>query len=253
MSIPDRSFESNTPEPEPTTATLSSPSPPPPQVSAANSSTRHHVVPGGGILLERSGYSDDDTASMVEMKSNQRKKRKRGPPQRVRLNSTPVQVPESLLLDTRARDSGARGVPDKVPENAETEEGSSPLTTEAEERSSLSSPIHKPQDEAVNEKQEAGVRFRGQPATNTTEKNGSASPTKEKESQDRYKDKREDDTPLKTPSIWRRVWLMIYNRVRYDRHVQWMLPKVTNYQSMKPVIRCAVAVSHSSSEPYFIR
>jgi hypothetical protein len=182
-----------------------------PEPSISSTLPSHLRTEGsGGILLDRT--ESFDTAAELEIKLKSRPKPRSG--NRVRLNSTPVQVSHART----SRVSGTSST-EVEPVRAENERIPGP-----QEKSRTESP--RPASPGAPLDVEKARR------TYTPE----ASPTKESRATN---EPEEESKPL-----WRKSFDRFSSGFWANRHVAWIYPKMKDWNEMRPVIRCAVAVSY---------
>jgi hypothetical protein len=205
------------------------PSVPEPSMSSTlPSHLRSEVTPSGsGILLDRT--ESFDTAAELEIKLKDRTARSKSKPRsgnRVRLNSTPVQV-------SHARDSRVSGppTPELEVEPARGEDGRTDRRDGQEKtRIDLGSPRPISSEPPVSmEKAQRASPLASTPSTN--------------ESKPPAKSEKDPNTDPKPKPLWRKGLDRFTAAFWANRHVMWIWPKMKDWNEMKPVIRCAVAVS----------
>jgi hypothetical protein len=186
-------------------------------------STHHdnHFDHAHGILKDSPGLNEhSESPSILEIKSN-RRYGNRGSPNRVRLNSTPVQVTQSIPLQLTGQDG------EEYPSGVTTDEPSEIIRARE-----TGSPAER----------------QAQPQSDTTLPQPQSHMASTSSSTSSYPPKPEESSKQKTssqPSRPKAFLVKAWSRITEDRHVKWTWPRVTNWQMMKPVVRCAVAVSGS--------
>ena len=163
----------------------------------------------GGILLDRT--ESFDTAAELEIKLKNRSKSRSG--NRVRLNSTPVQVSHARSSRVHTPTSDAE------PSLAENER-----IWAAQEKTRTASP--RPASPAANVSTEKPRRDSISISPPPREANVQEEPQREK-----------------SKPILRKALDKFLKAFWANRHVAWIYPKMMDWNEMKPVIRCAVAVS----------
>jgi len=179
---------------------------------AARNLPRARTEGSSGILLDRPDLSEQDSELEIKLKSRPKSAN------RVRLNSTPVQV--SHAVSSRVQSGRQSPVQEGLGENVS--QGiiqEKPTRTASPRPESGSSPP---------------VAF-AKPSGNTKPEipaHDQSTETKEK------KDKPE--------TVWSRAHGQASELFWENRHVAWMYPKMKDWNEMKPVLRCAVAVNTAS-------
>lgn len=186
------------------------PSVPEPSISSAMPSYLRTEA-STGILVDRT--ESFDTAAELEIKlKNRPKSRSRN---RVRMNSTPVQI--SHARDSRIHTPTA----DEESTLAQNERDLA-----AQEKTRTASPLPASPAASPNANLEKPPR---ESSLNSSQMKDSKLP---KEAQDKPKSIRRKGLDKFLAAFWA------------NRHVAWIYPKTKDWNEMKPVIRCAVAVSH---------
>lgn len=177
---------------------------------AARNLPRARTEGSSGILIDRPDLSEQ--ASELEIKLKSRPKSAN----RVRLNSTPVQVSHAVASRVQSgRQSPVQDISTESPSNSTTQE--KPSRTASPRPESRSSPP---------------LTLEKLPAKSEAEKPSPEAATK--------KVAEKEDKPK---TAWNRACAQASKLFWGNRHVAWMYPKMKDWNEMKPVLRCAVAVS----------
>jgi hypothetical protein len=201
--------------------------PEPSMASTIPSHLRSEVTSSGsGILLDRTESFDTAAELEIKLKDRTRSKSKPRSGNRVRLNSTPVQV-------SHARDSRVSGPPtsELEVEPARGEDGRTDRRDGQEKtRIDLGSPRPISSEPPVDEEKAP----RASPSAFSPSTKDSKPPAKSEE---------DPNTDPKPKPLWRKGLDRFTAAFWANRHVAWIWPKMKDWNEMKPVIRCAVAVS----------
>lgn len=184
---------------------------------------------GSGILLDRTESFDTAAELEIKLKDRTRSKSKPRSGNRVRLNSTPVQV-------SHARDSRVSGppTPELEVEPARGEDGRTD-GWDGQEKTRIDLGSSRPISSEPPVDQEKAPRASPLASSPST-----------KESKPPAKSEEDPNTNPKSKTLWRKGLDRFTAAFWANRHVAWIWPKMKDWNEMKPVIRCAVAVSRGT-------
>jgi hypothetical protein len=179
---------------------------------AARNLPRARTEGSSGILLDRPDLSEHDSALEIKLKSRPKSAN------RVRLNSTPVQV--SHAVSSRVQSGRQSPVQDVLGEH---------ISGSAIQEKPTRTASPRPQSGSL-----PPVAIAKPPGDTKPELPGPDRSTETK------------GKKHKPETQWSRAHGRISKLFWENRHVAWMYPKMKDWNEMKPVLRCAVAVSTAS-------